>query len=407
MGADRPGARGRVGGALSPVPDASRRRAAWLAALSEARSAPSGPGANGWASQDLNDLAARFRLLPSQIAGAVATARNQALWRAAARSPQPASPDEGAGPGEESGNAPDARELFAAARGQSGHDLAALARKVVPCHDWDDLVLPPGTTAQLREICDQAHHAELVYGRWGFGRKLSLGKGLNVLFCGAPGTGKTMAADVIAGDLGLDLYKIDLSRVVSKYIGDTEKNLDRIFNAAESSNAVLHFDEADTLCGKRSQVKDAHDRYANIEVGYLLQKMEEYEGIAILSTNLRSNMDEAFTRRLRFIVEFPFPEESDRYRIWKGHFPAEAPRGGDIDLEFLARQFRIAGGNIRNIVLNASFLAASAGTAIGMCHLVRGTRRELAKMGRDCPPAEFGPYRHLVDSLERPSSTTR
>jgi len=390
-----------------PVPDASRRRTAWLTALSKSRSALSRPGANGWASQNLDELAARFRLLPYQIEGAVGTARNQVLWRLAASSLELASWGDEDNPDEEDADAPDAQDLFAAARGQSGHDLAALARKIVPCHGWDDLILPPKTSDQLREICDHARYGEVVYDRWGFGRKLSLGKGLNVLFCGAPGTGKTLAADVIANALGLDLYKIDLSRIVSKYIGDTEKNLDRVFSSAESANAVLHFDEADTLCGKRSQVKDAHDRYANIEVGYLLQKMEEYAGIAILSTNLRSSMDEAFTRRLRFIVEFPFPEESDRYRIWKGHFPAEAPCASDIDLEFLARQFRIAGGPIRNIVLNASFLAAAAGTSIGMRHLLCATRREMAKMGRDCLPAEFGPYLDLVESREQSARVTR
>ncbi len=394
-----------------PVPDVPRRRTAWLAALSAESSDSSGSGwdvnRNGVANRVVDDLAAQFRLMPSQIAGAVATARIRALWREAARSSGSGNSRQTEGSDEKASFPLDARELFAAARSQSGHDLAALACKVVPRHGWEDLVLPSRTTDQLREICDQARHGEVVYSRWGFGRKLSLGKGLNVLLCGVPGTGKTMAAEIIAGELGLDLYKIDLSRVVSKYIGDTEKNLDCIFHAAESSNAVLHFEEADTLCGKRSPVKDAHDRYANIEVGYLLQKMEEYEGIAILSTNLRSNMDEAFTRRLRFIVEFPFPEEPDRHRIWEVHFPPEAPRDGDIDLAFLARQFRIAGGNIRNIVLNASFLAAAAETAIGMRHLLRATRRELAKMGRDCPPAEFGPYLHLVDSQERPSSTTR
>jgi hypothetical protein len=380
------------------VPNVAGRRAAWRAALAEATSAPNGPRINGLTIQDIDDLAARYRLVPAQITDAVAVARNYALLRAVARQSAPQRPSD---------IHLNAGDLFAAARGCSGHELATLARRVTPCHTWQNIVLPAKTTAQLREVCDQARFGHIVYDCWGFGRRLSLGKGLNVLFCGAPGTGKTMAADVIAGELGLDLYKIDLSRVVSKYIGDTEKNLDRIFDAAATSNTILLFDEADTICGKRSQVKDAHDRYANIEVGYLLQKMEEYEGIAILCTNLRANMDQAFTRRLRFIVEFPFPEETDRLRIWNAHFPSEAPQGQDIDLEFVARQFRIAGGNIRNIVLNASFLAASEGVAIGMAHLLCATRRELAKMGRDCMPAEFGPYLDLVNSIEHSSNTAR
>ena len=184
---------------------------------------------------------------------------------------------------------------------------------------------------------------------------MALGKGLNALFHGSSGTGKTMAAEVIANELKLDLYKIDLSSVVSKYIGETEKNLIKIFKEAETSNSILFFDEADALFGKRSEVKDAHDRYANIEVGYLLQKMEEYEGIVILATNLMKNMDDAFVRRMHFSVEFPFPDEEHRFRIWNTIFPEEAPKDENIDFEFLAKKFKIAGGNIKNIVLCAAF----------------------------------------------------
>jgi SpoVK/Ycf46/Vps4 family AAA+-type ATPase len=235
-----------------------------------------------------------------------------------------------------------------------------------------------------------------VYDEWGFDQKLHMGKGLNMLFSGPPGTGKTMAAEVIARELELDLYKIDLSQVVSKYIGETEKNLDRIFTAAESTNAILFFDEADSLFGKRSQVHDAHDRYANIEIGYLLQKMEEYDGIAILATNLRNNMDEAFIRRLKFSVEFPFPDESYRFRIWRGHFPGGAPASDDIDFAFLARQFKLAGGNIKNIVLNASFMAAADDKCIHMKHLILAARREYQKMGKACTEAIFGEYMFLI-----------
>jgi SpoVK/Ycf46/Vps4 family AAA+-type ATPase len=201
-----------------------------------------------------------------------------------------------------------------------------------------------------------------------------------------------MAAEIIAHELGLDLFKIDLSGIVSKYIGETEKNLDRIFAAAEAANAILFFDEADALFGKRSEVRDAHDRYANIETSYLLQKMEQYEGIAILATNLRQNMDEAFTRRLQFIVEFPFPDETQRKEIWQNLFPREAPREENLDFDFLAKQFRIAGGNIKNVVLGAAFLAASNGGRIGMQHLVRAAQREHQKMGRVLNASDLGNY---------------
>ena len=198
-----------------------------------------------------------------------------------------------------------------------------------------------------------------------------------------------MAAEIISNELGLDLYKIDLSQVVSKYIGETEKNLDKIFTEAQTSNAILFFDEADTLFGKRSEVKDAHDRYANIEIGYLLQKMEEYDGIAILATNLRQNMDESFVRRIQVIVEFPFPDEEHRGRIWKVVFPCQSPISGDVDFGVLAREVKLAGGNIKNIALTAAFYAAVDGSVIQMSHLVEATRREYQKLGRTWKEAEW------------------
>jgi SpoVK/Ycf46/Vps4 family AAA+-type ATPase len=224
-----------------------------------------------------------------------------------------------------------------------------------------------------------------VFGDWGFARRLGSRTGVNALFSGPPGTGKTMAAEVLASDLGLDLYKIDLSSVVSKYIGETEKNLERIFTAAENANVILFFDEADALFGKRSEVRDSHDRYANVEISYLLQRMEEYDGLAILASNLRQNMDEAFVRRLHFIVEFPFPDEEDRRRIWDVHFPAELPREADVDTASLARSYKLTGGSIRSIVLDAAFLAAAEGRAVSAQHLVRAARREYQKMGK-VPP---------------------
>jgi len=278
------------------------------------------------------------------------------------------------------------RDIFlTACRAKSNQNLRRLAQKIQPKYTWDDIVLPPDSLAQLREICNQAKYRHIVYGEWGFDSKLSLGKGLNVLSSGPPGTGKTMAAEVIANELRLDLYKIDLSQVVSKYIGETEKNLHQIFREAQGSHAILFFDEADALFGKRSEVKDAHDRYANIEIGYLLQKMEEYDGIAILATNLRKNMDEAFIRRMQFIVEFPFPDEEHRQLIWEVIFPREAPLGDDVDFSLLAREVRLAGGNIKNIALAAAFYAADDGGVIRMSHLMQAAPL-LVLSDKDHPP---------------------
>lgn len=277
---------------------------------------------------------------------------------------------------------PRLEHLHQACRAQAGVPVNALARRIEPTHDWSDLVLPAAQQEQLSAICSQARHSSVVYGAWGFERKLSLGRALNALFSGPPGTGKTMAAEVIAAELGVDLLKIDLSQIVSKYIGDTEKNLRQLFDQAAGANAILFFDEADALLGKRSEVKNAHDRHANTETAYLLQKMEEYAGITILATNLRQNMDEAFMRRMRFIVEFPFPDDADRLRIWQTAWPPEVPLAPDVDLPSLARQFRLSGGNIRNVALSAAFLAAEQGQPVSMRHLMQSAKRELQKMGR-------------------------
>ena len=323
---------------------------------------------------DLDALASRFRLMPDQISDAVVTASNAARWRTAVRS-------EDAQPSSHRSHATVA-EVFAAACAQSGQDLAKLVRKVNVKYTLGDIVLPPDQLTQLKEISEQARHRHIVFGEWGFDRKLSVGKGLNVMFSGPPGTGKTMAAEIIAKELHLPLYKIDLSRVVSKYIGETEKHLDRIFAAAQRTDAILFFDEADALFGKRTEVRDSHDRYANIEVGYLLQKMEEYEGVAVLATNVRQHMDEAFVRRMQMIVEFPFPDEMHRRHIWEIMFPREAPLADDVDLSLLAREVRLAGGNIKNIALAAAFYAAGDGGMIRMSHLIRAARREHQKVGR-------------------------
>jgi len=287
---------------------------------------------------------------------------------------------------------PSLEQVQQACRAFAGTPMSSLARRIDAKHRWPDLVLPAVQLEQLSAICSQAKHTSIVYGAWRFEGKLSLGRGLNAMFTGEPGTGKTMAADVIAADLGVDLLKIDLSQVVSKYIGETEKNLRQLFDQAASANAILFFDEADALLGKRSDVKDAHDRYANTETAYLLQKMEEYPGITILATNLRQNMDAAFTRRMRFIVDFPFPEEEYRLRIWQSVWPNEVPLGPDIDLSLLARQFRLAGGSIRNVALAAAFLAAEQRQPVSMRHLMRATKRELQKMGRLVNDEEYRRY---------------
>ncbi len=324
-------------------------------------------------------LVASFDLTGGQIARAVRRAQQSALVR---------DPEQGH---------VNLADLIANSRIESQPRLTSLSRKVEPNYCWSDLVLPDDQIQQLRELSKQIEHRHVVMVDWGFANKLSLGHGLNALFAGPSGTGKTIAAEVIANDLGLDLYKIDLSAVVSKYIGETEKNLSRVFTEAEYSNAILFFDEADALFGKRSEVKDAHDRYANIEIAYLLQKMEEYEGITILATNLRKNIDEAFTRRIRFIIEFPLPEEEYRHRIWQGIWPKGTPLAPEVDLNFMSRQFKLAGGNIRNIALTAAFYAADNGKAVGMKHLILATKREYQKMAKLCMKSEFGEYYELLD----------
>jgi hypothetical protein len=317
---------------------------------------------------NLHGLANQFRFTPGQIEDAVATAHDFAHWAG-----RPVSDE----------------ELFAASRAHSNQNLATLATKIRPRYTWDDIILPRDTYNQLQEMVNIVQQQHIVYERWGFGRKLALGKGLSVLFSGHPGTGKTMAADIMAGALGLDLYKVDLSTVVSKYIGETEKNLNRIFTEAATSNAILFFDEADAIFGKRSEVKDSHDRYANIEISFLLQRMEVYDGVVILATNLQANLDEAFTRRFHFITEFPFPETADRERIWHVNVPPETPVDPRVDFGLLARRFRIAGGNIRNIILAAAFLAARDDQPMQMPHLLHATRREYQKMGRLIDEALF------------------
>lgn len=338
-----------------PVPDPSIQETVWRQSLGELGA----EHVDSWARQ----LANQFRMTPQQIRHAVDYATHKRIVTEGQADVTLA-------------------DLYAGCRHQANVNLGELATKVDYKYGWADLVLPESKLTQLREICAQVRHRNRVFAEWGFSEKLGHGRGLSVLFCGPPGTGKTLAAAVLAGELGLDLCKVDLSGVVSKYIGETEKNLAKIFHEAESSNAILFFDEADALFGKRTEVSDARDRYANIETSYLLQKMEEYEGIVILATNLRENMDEAFTRRIRFIVDFPFPDAASRSEIWRTHFPDAAPVDEGVDVDALARQLQVTGGNIKNIVLNAAFSAAENGQVIDMAHLLHGAQREFEKIGK-------------------------
>ncbi len=351
-----------------PIPDFAQRRALWEHYLSRE---------NVHESPDILDLAGQFLLTGGQIRDAVATARDMAAQR---------------------GQDVQRQHLFNAARVHSNPHLSGLARKIEPRYTWEDIILPADQLTLLREIVATVRGRATVMEAWGVGRKLAASNGVTTLFAGPPGTGKTMAAEVIANDLNLDLYKIDLSTIVSKYIGETEKNLERIFSEAQSSNAILFFDEADALFGKRSEVKDAHDRYANIEISYLLQRMEAYDGVTILATNLRANLDEAFTRRLQFAVDIPFPEEEYRLRIWTTLFPPDVPRADDLDFALLARRFKLAGGNIRNIIVAAAFLAAAAGSPVTMRHLLHAARRELQKMGRLVSEADM-----VIQAKEKPT----
>ncbi len=347
---------------VAPIPDLgeAEQRAVWKAALGGR-----GRGLNG----AVDAVIHHFRLPPGAVTEVVAAA----TARARSRDTKLAAAD-----------------LWQAARAHGRRRLGELARRIEPVFGWDDIVLPPDVRRQLEELAAHVRHRARVHEAWGFGAKLARGGGVAALFAGPSGTGKTMAAEIVAGELELDLYRIDLSGVVSKYIGETEKNLRRVFTAAEQSGAVLFFDEADALFGKRTEVRDSHDRYANIEIDYLLQQMEDYRGLAILATNRKSVLDRAFLRRLRFLVEFPFPAADGRLRIWQRVFPDGAPLAS-VDYGALAR-LEVAGGNIRSIAINAAFLAAADGGEITMDLLMHAARREYAKLDKTLTAAEFGGY---------------
>jgi ATPase family associated with various cellular activities (AAA) len=346
----------------APVPSIVERHELWLGSLNGERPTGFDPAV----------VTLAFRLAPDQIVRAAEAARRATV--AAARPMTVA-------------------DISSGARAQNAAGLERLARRIEPVVTWADLVLPEPVEAQIHELTARARHRDKVIGEWGMGGgNGSRRRGITALFAGDSGTGKTMSAEVLAGDLGFDLYVIDLSTVVDKYIGETEKNLDRIFTEADRVNGVLLFDEADALFGKRSEVKDARDRYANVEVAYLLQRMESFDGLAILTTNLRANVDEAFIRRLDAIVDYALPEEHHRRLLWERNLPDAVPKTDDIDLGFLARRFKLSGGDIRNICVAAAYLAAAGDRAVSMGDLIRATEREYQKLGRLTVEAEFGQY---------------
>ena len=264
-------------------------------------------------------------------------------------------------------------------------------------HNWKQLVLDSNEKTMLKNACDQIKYKHIVYDKWGMGNRILYGRGLSMLFAGPPGTGKTMAAQVVANELGLDIYKIDLSQIVSKYIGETEKNLNDLFNEAKKSNVILFFDETDALFGKRTEVKSSHDKNANIETSYLLQKMEEYDGITIMTTNYLENIDKAFFRRISYVIHFAFPNKDSRKKIWKNMYPKEMPLSKNIDFDYLARQFEISGGSIKNIALTSAFMAARDEKPLEMKHIILAVKYELGKQGKTLIKDDFSEYSYLLD----------
>ena len=351
-----------------PASTTAERADLWLGVLRD--DAGVGPGL------DVEAATAQFRLRPEAVARAASSALAQARM----------SPDGLVTP----------EHLRAGARAENGSALDGLARRVEPAVTWADLVLPPGALVALREVALRARHRERVLADWSMRPGGGRGHGVAALFAGDSGTGKTMSAEVVAADLGLDLYVVDLATVVDKYIGETEKNLERIFTAAAEVNGVLLFDEADAIFGRRSEVRDSHDRYANIESAYLLQRIESFDGLAVLATNLRANIDEAFTRRLDVLVDFPLPDPPHRRALWDRSLGRRLPRSADVDLDFVARAFELAGGAIRSAAVTTAYLAAEDGGVATMGHVVTAVEREYRKLGRLCLASEFGEYWPLL-----------
>jgi hypothetical protein len=347
----------------SPAPAGGERAALWRTELDRV-----GPTAAGL---DLARLVDHLALGPTQVRRAVRTAATTARLR---------------------DGVIDADDLRRGVRAQNAAGLERLARRTEPEVGWDDLVLTPTVRRALVDLAARARHRDRVLTQWRMRRGGGRGRGVIALFAGDSGTGKTMSAEVIAGDLGLDLYTVNLATVVDKYIGETEKNLERIFTEAAGVNAVLFFDEADAIFGKRSDVKDAHDRYANIESAYLLQRLETFDGLAVLATNLRANIDDAFVRRLDAIIDFPAPTAELRRWLWERCLASPLPTADDLDLSFLAESFELAGGNIRSASTTAAYLAAGAGTAVSMHQVITAVEQEYRKLGRLVLEREFGRF---------------
>lgn len=329
---------------------------------------------------DLSEIANKFKLMPKQIDKALRDAENYRRWLHL---------DE-----------IDQKLLHRANYFQLSHSLKDTTQLIRSHYSWEDLILPQEQSQQLQEACNQIKYRHIVYAEWGFDKKVTYGTGLGLLFTGPPGTGKTLAAQVVANVLNLEIYRVDLSQIISKYIGETEKNLKAIFDEASLSNAILLFDEGDALFSKRTEVSDAHDKYANVETSYLLQKIEAYEGISIVTTNLLGNIDEAFIRRFAFVVHFPFPTPEFRRKIWRHVFPKEAPLAKTIDFEYLGNRFELSGGNIKNIALNAAFLAASKHKDITMRDILHSVSSEVTKTGKSILPSDFGEYAYLLTTPE-------
>ena len=353
----------------APRVEPSARGALWSEAYRRTGAGPVPAGV------DPDQLLAPFLLTPEQVRGAAMSAAQTARLDGGTLTPD---------------------HVRRGARAQNAAGLDRLARRIEPTVTWDDLVLPPDAHAQLRELTARGRHRDRVLGEWSMRPGGGRGRGVSALFAGDSGTGKTMSAEVIAADLGLDLYTVDLATVIDKYVGETEKNLERIFTEAAGVNGVLLFDEADAIFGKRSDVKDAHDRYANVESAYLLQRMESFDGLAILATNLRANLDDAFTRRLDLVVDFPVPDPPQRLLLWDRCLGTVLPRAADLDLTFCAENFELAGGNIRSIAVTAAYLAADTGGAVTMATLIHAVQREYQKLGRLTLASEFGPYLEWV-----------
>ncbi len=347
---------GALAWAIEP-PTTAWRESLWRRLLQ----AEPAPGAAEVSASQLAELAERYDFVPGLVVASLRRA--------------------GAEIGDADGRL-DFAALSRACRAVGSARMGTIAQRLALPYTREHLVVPADLNAELDLAIAWVRNRRQVFERWKFGQRIALGRGMTALFAGGSGTGKTMAAQVLARELGLDLFRVDLSRVMSKYIGETEKNLSQLFDDAAASGAVLFFDEADALFGKRSEVKDAHDRYANLEISYLLQRMEEHEGVSLLATNRMGDLDEAFTRRFHFILDFPMPRAPERRRIWQGMLPLEAERDDSVSLDTLADDYEMSGGEIRNSVLSAAFAAAAEGVPIGLRHLKRGLRRELLKTGR-------------------------